>query len=126
MVVLIIDNIALARTILTNILVQECGLHKTSIHEASSASVAINSFRTLKPDVVFMDVNLPDKSGKQITEDILKIDPNAYIIMCSSVAEKATVRDCVIAGAKDYILKPLDPSRVKLALEKGGINLDEI
>jgi len=126
MVVLIIDSIALARTILTNILVQECGLHRTSIHEATSGSVALNLYKTIKPDIVFMEVNLPERNGKEIMQSILKHDPDAYIIVSSSAAEKMAVRDCVNAGAKDYILKPLDPSRVKTALEKGGVDLDEV
>ncbi|MCL1844177.1 MAG: response regulator [Defluviitaleaceae bacterium] len=120
MSILIVDDVSLMRRILKNILVGHCGIDERDIYEATDGNVALREYKRFKPRVVFLDVLMPIQDGKETVRELMAEDPNAYIIMCSSAGEREIVRDCVNNGAKDYIIKPLDPERVKLALENSG------
>jgi two-component system chemotaxis response regulator CheY len=124
MTILVVDDVALMRKILTNMLVQQCGIQKDNVYEAADGAAAVAVYKKHKPDIVFLDVLMPKQNGTETVADLIKADSEAYIIMCSAAGERAIVKDCVRAGAKDYIIKPLDPDRVKIALKKGGLKED--
>jgi len=121
--ILVVDDVSFMRTILTDMLANHCGLDKSNIHEASGGNAAVREYKRLKPKTVLLDVLMPDLNGQETVEEIIKFDPDAYIIMCSSANEKAIVEECARAGAKDYIIKPIDPVRLKAALRKCGFKL---
>lgn len=118
--IIIADDVALMRKILVDILVGHCGVSKPSIHEAADGETAVRDYKRFRPKLIFLDVLMPKKNGQDAIAEIINFDPSAYIVMCSSAGEKHIVEACVTAGAKDYLVKPLDPERVKLALENGG------
>jgi|GEM_PF-1290550 len=137
MTILIVDDVAIFRIMLKDIITKHVAAapgeyHEIKLEEASDGKVAVKEYKRLKPDLVFLDVFMPGQNGKDTVKQIIEHDPNAWIIMCSGSAEKSVVRDCIRAGATDYVLKPLDPRRVALALERfrrgdaSLVNLDEI
>jgi two-component system chemotaxis response regulator CheY len=118
--ILVVDDVAFMRRIIVDILVNHCGIEKKKIHESSNGMLAVREYMRLKPKMVFLDVLMPGQNGDVTVAEIVKFDPNAYIVMCTSAKEKGVVEDCTKAGAKDYILKPIDPTRLMTALKKGG------
>ena len=120
MSILVVDDVSLMRKILSDILTGFCGINKAEILEAVDANTAVRDVKRHKPSLVFLDVLMPGKTGQDAIAEMLAIDPNLYIVMVSSAGEKRTVEACISAGAKDYMIKPLDSARVKLALENSG------
>ncbi|MCL2014993.1 MAG: response regulator [Defluviitaleaceae bacterium] len=118
MSVLIVDDVAIMRTVLKDILIAECGLSPTKIEEATSGETALVSYGQFKPDIVFLDIAMPDLDGKVVIERLLKIDADAIIIMCTGSGDKASVMECIRAGAKDYLRKPITADRLLKSLEK--------
>jgi len=88
------------------------------VHEAADGSEAVQKYRTLKPDLVLMDITMPVMDGITAVKEIIKLDPAARIIMCSALAQKAMVMESIKAGAKDFIVKPYEPERVITAVNK--------
>ncbi|MCL2199194.1 MAG: response regulator [Defluviitaleaceae bacterium] len=118
MKILIVEDTAILRTILKDILKKFCKIDPEKIFEAADAMKALADYKTISPDMVFMDIGMPKLNGKEAVRQLLEIDPNAYIVMCTGSRKMNDVVECVRAGAKDYLVKPLDPERVKEALRK--------
>jgi len=78
----------------------------------------VKLYEQLKPDVVTMDITMPEMDGIQALKEIKKIDANARVIMCTAMGQKTMVIDAVQSGAKDFIVKPFQPDRVIEALSK--------
>ena len=116
--VLVVDDVSMMRKILRQLLSEHCDIAPNNIFEAYDGSNAISVYTQRKPDIVFLDIAMPDKDGKAIIEELIKIDPDVIIIMCTGSGNKHNVIECVRAGAKDYVRKPLNPKRVKEALDK--------
>jgi len=116
--VLIVDDVAIMRTLLKDILTSHCGLSTTNIEEAANGESAIALYEQSRPDIVFLDIAMPDLDGKVVIEKLLAIDPDVIIIMCTGSSNKASVVECIRAGAKDYVKKPITPERLDKALEK--------
>ena len=76
------------------------------------------SIKKLKPDLITMDITMPEMDGIQALKEIKKIDPNAKVIMCSAMGQQAMVIDAIQAGAKDFIVKPFQADRVIEAIKK--------
>ena len=112
MAVLIVDDMSIMRIIIKETLMNYCNVNERYIIEADSAEDAIWKCKNHKPEVVFLDINLPGIDGISAIEKILKIDPNIHIIMCTSIKDRIDVHKCIRAGAKDYITKPPNPDRV--------------
>ncbi|MCL2856537.1 MAG: response regulator [Oscillospiraceae bacterium] len=117
MVALIVDDAVFMRMALKNILLKDCGIDKADIYEANNGDGALKLYRQTKPEIVFLDVQMPGQSGPQLVEELMKIDPNAKIIMCALVGRKAEMVECADAGARGYIKKPPQPERVIQAIE---------
>jgi len=112
---LVVDDAMFMRRMLSDIL--EKGGH-TVCGEASTGREAIERYKELKPDLVTMDIIMPDMSGIEAVKEIRKIDPHAKILMVSAMGQQALVLEAVQSGALDYIVKPFQPSRVLESIER--------
>jgi two-component system chemotaxis response regulator CheY len=108
--VMIVDDAMFMRRMLKNILV-DMGLEV--VCEAANGLEAINLYGQLRPDVVTMDITMPDMDGYTAVTEIIKQFPDARIIMCSAVGQQRMVLNAIMAGAKDFIVKPFDDIRIK-------------
>jgi two-component system chemotaxis response regulator CheY len=88
------------------------------IGEAETGVEAVAQYRKLKPDLVTMDIVMPDMGGIDAVREITKFDPNARILMCSAMGQQALVVEAIQAGAKDFVVKPFQPSRVLEAVQR--------
>ena len=86
--------------------------------EAENGAVAVEKYPDAKPDLVLMDITMPDMDGIQALKKIKEIDPNANIIMCSAMGQQAMVIEAIQSGAKDFIVKPFQAERVLEAVKK--------
>ena len=125
MTVLIVEDTAILRKVLRDILGEFCGIQSEFIYEASDGMKAISEYDRVRPNIVFLDINMPKLNGKNAIGQLIQIDPNARIIMCTSSREESDVRECITAGAKDYLVKPLEPRRVKEAVIKVTADMDK-
>lgn len=113
--VLVCDDAIFMRTMISDILSQ-AGYE--IIGEAETGVQAVEKYKQLKPDLVTMDIVMPDMGGIDAVREIMKIDPNAKILMCSAMGQQALVVEAIQAGAKDFVVKPFQPSRVLEAVER--------
>ncbi len=107
--VLVCDDAIFMRTMISDILSQ-AGFD--IVGEAETCVQAVEKYRQLKPDLVTMDIVMPDMSGIDAVREIIKDDPNARVLMCSAMGQQALVVEAIQAGAKDFLVKPFQPSRV--------------
>lgn len=114
--ILVVDDASFMRTVLKDIL-RSNGL-ASDIIEAPDGVEAVRQYIKHKPDLVTMDVNMPKADGIQALKGIMKVNPNARVIMVTSVEQKHIVQDAMKSGARDYILKPFDKANVGLVLNK--------
>ena len=113
--ILIVDDAAFMRMMIKDILSKN---GYTVAGEAENGVKAIEKYNELKPDLVLMDITMPDKDGIQALKEIKSSDPNAKVIMCSAMGQQAMVIESIQAGAKDFIVKPFQPDRVLEAVKK--------
>lgn len=113
--VLVVDDAAFMRMMIKDILRK--GGYEV-VGEAEDGAKAIEKYRELHPDLVTMDITMPDMDGITAVKEIRKIDPNAMIVMCSAMGQQAMVIDAIQAGAKDFVVKPFQPERVLEAVRK--------
>lgn len=114
--ILVVDDASFMRTVLKDIL-RSNGL-ASDIIEAPDGVEAVRQYIQHKPDLVTMDVNMPKADGIQALKGIMKVNPNARVIMVTSVEQKHIVQDAMKSGARDYIIKPFDKANVGLVLNK--------
>jgi two-component system chemotaxis response regulator CheY len=86
--------------------------------QASTGAEAVRLFGELRPDLVTMDIIMPDMGGIDAVREICKDDPEARILMCSAMGQQALVVEAIQAGAKDFVVKPFQPSRVLEAVQR--------
>jgi two-component system chemotaxis response regulator CheY len=103
------------RTLLADILTQS-GFEV--IGEAETGVQAIERYKQLRPDLVTMDIVMPDMGGIDAVREITKFDAEARILMCSAMGQQALVVEAIQAGAKDFVVKPFQPSRVLEAVQR--------
>ena len=113
--VLVCDDAIFMRTMISDIL---SGAGYEVVGEAESGLQAIERYGQLKPDLVTMDIVMPDMGGIDAVREIVKGDPNAKILMCSAMGQQALVVEAIQAGAKDFVVKPFQPSRVLEAVQR--------
>ncbi len=113
--VLVCDDAIFMRTMISDILSQ-AGFEV--VGEAESGLQAVAKYRELKPDLVTMDIVMPDMGGIEAVREICKSDPEAKILMCSAMGQQALVVEAIQAGAKDFVVKPFQPSRVLEAVQR--------
>ena len=88
------------------------------VGEAENGSEAVQKYKDLDPDLVTMDITMPEMDGIEAVKKIREIDSDANIIMCSAMGQQSMVVEAIEAGAKDFIVKPFDDDRVIEAVEK--------
>lgn len=86
--------------------------------EAENGLKAVEKFKELSPDLVLMDITMPEMDGIAALKEIKKIDAGAKVIMCSAMGQQAMVIESIQAGAKDFIVKPFQQDRVLEAVKK--------
>lgn len=107
--VLICDDAVFMRTMLGNIF-RDAGFE--IVGEAENGRQGVEKYQALKPDLVTMDIVMPEMGGIEAVREITEKDPNAYIVMCSALGQPALIAQALQAGARDFIIKPFQPSRV--------------
>lgn len=113
--VLVVDDAAFMRMMIKDIL----GKNGYEIAgEAENGSVAVDKYKEIKPDIVTMDITMPEMDGIAAVKEIMAFDPAAKVIMCSAMGQQSMVIDAIQAGAKDFIVKPFQPERVLEAVAK--------
>ena len=113
--ILIVDYAAFMRMMIKDILSKN-GF--TVVGEAENGLRAVEKYKELSPDLVIMDITMPEMDGIQAVKQIKSLDPSAKIIMCSAMGQQAMVIESIQAGARDFIVKPFQAERVIEAVKK--------
>lgn len=113
--VLIVDDAMFMRYTVRQILSKN---NFNVIGEADNGMNALIQYKELKPDIVTMDITMPEIDGIEAVRLIRKIDPNAKILMMSAMGQESMVRDAIVAGAKGFLVKPFKEEDVVKALSK--------
>jgi two-component system chemotaxis response regulator CheY len=112
--ILVVDDAAFMRMRCTRLL-SENGYE---VVEASTGREAVDQYKNQKPDGVLLDITMPDMDGLSALKEIREIDPNARVAMVTAMGQQTIVIEALKAGARDFIVKPFDPSRVLQAVTK--------
>lgn len=113
--ILITDDALFMRVTLKNILTQN---GYEVVGEAQNGRESVELYQKLRPDLVTMDITMPELDGISALKEIKASDPNAKVIMCTAMGQKNMVVEAIQAGAKDFIVKPFQPERVIEAVNK--------
>lgn len=113
--ILIVDDAAFMRMMIKDILTKN---GYEVVGEVADGMKAVEKYNELRPDLVTMDITMPEMDGITALKQIKSIDPNAVVIMCSAMGQQAMVIDAIQAGAKDFIVKPFQADRVIEAIQK--------
>lgn len=113
--ILIVDDAAFMRMMIKEILTKN-GYEIAG--EAADGLQAVEMYRELRPDLVTMDITMPDMDGIQALKEIRNFDEEAKVIVCSAMGQQAMVIDAIQAGARDFIVKPFQAERVIEAIRK--------
>ena len=113
--ILICDDAAFMRMMIKDILTKN-GYNVAG--EAENGVKAVEKYNELKPDLVLMDITMPEMDGIQALKKIKEADSSARVIMCSAMGQQAMVIESIQAGAKDFIVKPFQADRVIEAVRK--------
>ena len=113
--VLVVDDAAFMRMMVKDILSKN---GYEVVGEAENGMKAVEKFAELRPDLVTMDITMPELDGISAVKAIKKIDPKAKIVMCSAMGQQAMVIEAIQAGARDFIVKPFQADRVLEAVRK--------
>ena len=113
--ILICDDAAFMRMMIKDILTKN---GYNIVGEAENGAKAVEKYAELKPDLVLMDITMPEMDGIEALKKIKAADANASIIMCSAMGQQAMVIEAIQNGAKDFIVKPFQADRVLEAVKK--------
>ena len=113
--ILICDDAAFMRMMIKDILTKN-GYNIAG--EAENGQKAVEKYAELKPDLVLMDITMPEMDGIEALKRIMAADPSASVIMCSAMGQQAMVIESIQSGAKDFIVKPFQADRVIEAVQK--------
>lgn len=112
---MVVDDAAFMRMMVKDILSKN-GHEITG--EAQNGRIAVEMYKNVRPDLVTMDITMPEMDGIAAVKEIRKFDPAARIIMCSAMGQQSMVMDAIRAGARDFIVKPFQADRVLEAIRK--------
>ena len=113
--VLIVDDAVVMRMMIKEILAKN-GFEV--VGEAQNGTEAVEKYKTLRPDVVTMDMVMPGLDGITAVKQIIAEDPEARILMCTSMGQESLLNEAIQAGAKSYITKPFQPARILESIDK--------
>ncbi|MBL8058302.1 MAG: response regulator [Anaerolineales bacterium] len=112
--ILIVDDAEFLRVRISKMLVS----NGHQVIEAENGAVAVNSYKTNRPDAVLMDVTMPEMDGLAALKAIRTGDPNARVVMLTALGQESVVLEAIKSGAKDFVVKPFEPARVLAAITK--------
>jgi two-component system chemotaxis response regulator CheY len=115
--VLIVDDAAFMRISIKNMLTKN---GYEVVGEAENGAVGVELYKELQPDIVTMDITMPEMSGLDALKEITKLDPQAKVVMVSAMGQEAMVRDAIVSGAKGFIVKPFKEDGIIAAIRKLG------
>ena len=107
--ILVVDDAAFMRMMIKDTL-KKNGYE--NLIEAADGELAVQLYKAEKPDLVIMDITMPNKNGLEALKEIKEIDPGAKIVMCSAMGQESMVVEAIRNGAKDFIVKPFKADRV--------------
>jgi two-component system chemotaxis response regulator CheY len=107
--ILLVDDAAFMRKVIKDTLSKN---GYTELYEAVDGADAVAKFDEIKPDLVIMDITMPNMDGLEALKAIREKDSNANVVMCSAMGQETMVMDAVRSGAKDFIVKPFKPDRI--------------
>ena len=107
--ILLVDDAAFMRMMVKETLTKA---GYTDLYEAADGMQAVETYNDIKPDLVLMDITMPNMDGLEALKAIKSKDPNANILMCSAMGQESMVIDAIKSGAKDFIVKPFKPDRI--------------
>lgn len=107
--ILLVDDASFMRMMIKDALVKN---GYSDLYEASDGAEAVSKYSEVKPDLVIMDITMPNMDGLAALKAIKQIDANANVVMCSAMGQEAMVIDAIKSGAKDFIVKPFKPERI--------------
>lgn len=113
--ILVCDDAAFMRMMLKD-MIEKSG--HIVVGEASDGEEAISQYNNLRPDLVTMDITMPNKNGIEAVKGIIALNPKAKIIMCSAMGQQEMVIEAIRAGAKDFLVKPFNIERISEAIQK--------
>ena len=113
--VLIVDDAAFMRMTIKQML--EKGGHEAS-GEAGNGIEAVKKFIELKPDIVLLDITMPEMNGVEALKRIKELEPTAKVVICSAMGQQAMVAQAIQYGAKDFIVKPFEEDRLIASIDK--------
>lgn len=113
--VLVVDDAAFMRMTLKKML--EANGHQVAA-EASNGIEAIKKYAEARPDVVLLDITMPEMNGVEALKKIKEIDPTAKVVICSAMGQQAMVAQAIQFGAKDFVVKPFEEERLIAAINK--------
>lgn len=112
--ILVVDDARFMRITLSK-MIEDNGYNVAG--EAENGLDAIQKYKDLSPDLVTMDITMPEMNGIDAIKGIKEVDPKAKVIVCSAMGQKAMVEDAIKAGALDFIVKPIKPDKLEKALK---------
>lgn len=112
--ILIVDDAEFLRVRISRMLANE----GYEIAEAENGAEAVSAYKDDKPDMVLMDITMPEMDGLAALREIQNIDPEAKIVMLTALGQESVVLEAIKAGAKDFIVKPFEHARVMSAISK--------
>jgi two-component system, chemotaxis family, chemotaxis protein CheY len=113
--VLIVDDAIFMRKMISDILVEN-GMEV--VGEADTGVKAVEKFMELRPDLVTMDIIMPEMNGIDAVRKIVEFDQQAKVVMCSALGQQALVQEAITAGARDFLIKPFNAARVVEVIAK--------
>ena len=113
--ILIVDDAPIIRLMLKDILVAN---GYEVVGEGSDGNEGVQKYKELKPDVVTMDITMPEKDGIQALEEILAMEEDAKVIVSTAIDQREALMEAIRVGAADYIIKPFETDRVLSAIRK--------
>ncbi len=113
--ILLADDLSFMRMVQKEILTEK---GYTIVGEAADGLEAVEKYKELKPDIVILDITMPNMNGLEAMKKILEFDPEAKIIICSALGQQKLIVEAIKSGVKDFIVKPFKPERMFSAIEK--------
>lgn len=112
--ILIVDDAAFMRAMLKDIFVN---MNYEVVAEGKNGLEAVHLYKRYKPDLVTLDITMPEMDGIDALKEIIRFDRHAKVIMCSAMGQQKLVVDSIQAGAKDFLVKPFNKDRIATAIE---------
>lgn len=113
--ILVVDDAAFMRMMVKDTLTKN---GYSDLYEAADGVQAVEMYNEIKPDLVIMDITMPNMDGLEALKAIKGQNPQAQVVMCSAMGQEAMVIDAIKSGAKDFIVKPFKPDRIIKTVEQ--------